>query len=521
VPINDVSLSSFPSVVIPMLSLFTNLASNSAQIALLKTQKSMQKSMQRLSSGLRINDASDDPAGLAIATSMDAKVASSLQGIRNANDGISMAQTIDGALSSVTDVLTRIRELAVQAATGTLSEKDREAIQTEYDQLSNEITNIKANTKFNGIYPLSSDTPSTSLQVGPDPGDTISMPLLPKDLELRTDGFGGSFIDTSELTADMNSYNSNKISFQVNDSTVNINTVDDGVSYNFGYGSALAIKNAVDAQHIQNMQVGTYTSVYFGLVTNSPPSYSGPIDLTIDGIQVDNVTWDPSSGIQLGQAIANQISSQLGSKGITANYTWNYTDINNVVHTTYGLAIQASNGQNIEIGTTGNTSNVISFDAMSLNDGVAKDKTAIGYDYFDDEWPVGHPLSITHGLSIADGQGQNVPTGPFAAPVASSGVMLDQNTARDFIANVDAQIQNFTAYRSQVAAIQNQLGSAISNQQTSVQNQTAARSIISDADIAAETANLTRCQILQQASVAVLVQANSSQNLALDLLKNV
>ena len=153
----------------------TNISSMNAQRNLSSSQNSLATSMQRLSSGLRVNSAKDDAAGLAIADRMNAQVRGMMVASRNANDGISMAQTAEGALSTVTDALQRMRELGVQAQNGTNSTTDRANLDTEYQQLSQEITRIAAQTKFNGTAIIGGGAGANVFQVGANNGDTLTI----------------------------------------------------------------------------------------------------------------------------------------------------------------------------------------------------------------------------------------------------------------------------------------------------------------------------------------------------------
>ena len=157
------------------LSINTNLLSLNAQRNLGTSQMSLATSMQRLSSGLRINSAKDDAAGLAIAARMDAQIRGINVAIRNANDGISLAQTAEGALSTVTDALQRMRELAVQAQNGSNGTSDRANLNTEYLALSAEITRIAAQTKFNGTAIIGASAGAQTFQVGANNGDTLTI----------------------------------------------------------------------------------------------------------------------------------------------------------------------------------------------------------------------------------------------------------------------------------------------------------------------------------------------------------
>jgi flagellin len=153
----------------------TNVSSLNAQRNLNTSQSSLATSMQRLSSGLRINSAKDDAAGLAIADRMNTQIKGINVAIRNANDGISLAQTAEGALATVTDVLQRMRELAIQAQNGSNGTSDRANLDTEFQQLSQEITRIAAQTKFNGTAIVGAGAGSNVFQVGANNGDTMTI----------------------------------------------------------------------------------------------------------------------------------------------------------------------------------------------------------------------------------------------------------------------------------------------------------------------------------------------------------
>jgi flagellin len=157
------------------LTVNTNVASLNAQRNLTSSQNSLATSLQRLSSGLRVNSAKDDAAGLAIAERMNAQVRGLAVGIRNAGDGISLAQTAEGALGSVTEALQRMRELAVQSSNATNSTDDRISLNAEYVQLSNEVNRIIDTAQFNGSFVLAGDAGPQSFQVGANAGEAISV----------------------------------------------------------------------------------------------------------------------------------------------------------------------------------------------------------------------------------------------------------------------------------------------------------------------------------------------------------
>ena len=153
----------------------TNNVSLNAQRNLAGSQISLATAMQRLSSGLRVNSSKDDAAGLAIADRMNAQIRGINVAIRNANDGISLGQTAEGALATITDALQRMRELAIQSQNGTNSASDRTNLDAEYQQLSQEITRISDQTKFNGVAIIGAGAGANIFQVGPNNGDTLTI----------------------------------------------------------------------------------------------------------------------------------------------------------------------------------------------------------------------------------------------------------------------------------------------------------------------------------------------------------
>lgn len=171
----------------------TNTAALRAQNGSRMANNALQTAMERLSTGKRINSASDDAAGLAIASSMTSQITGMNQAIRNANDGISLAQTAEGALSEVTNMLQRVRELSVQSASGTYSDTDRTNLQAEVAQLGAQIDDVVANTKFNGVAVFGSSDVSINIQTGAGASDQTTLTVKGFDLSAAT----GSDISTA------------------------------------------------------------------------------------------------------------------------------------------------------------------------------------------------------------------------------------------------------------------------------------------------------------------------------------
>jgi flagellin len=177
----------------------TNLASLNAQRNLTTSQSSLATSMQRLSSGLRVNSAKDDAAGLAIAERMHTQVRGMNVAIRNANDAISLSQTAEGALGKVGDMLQRMRELAVQSANATNGTGDRANLDAEYQQLGTEVVRTLASTKFNGLAILGADAGAQVFQVGANAGDTVTVTTTQLDTAASITGATGGNVTTAAL----------------------------------------------------------------------------------------------------------------------------------------------------------------------------------------------------------------------------------------------------------------------------------------------------------------------------------
>ncbi len=188
----------------------TNVMSINAQRQLGKSQATQNEAMERLSSGLRINSAKDDAAGLAISTGFQSQITGINQAVRNANDGVSMTQTAEGSMDEMTNILQRMRELSVQSANDTNSSSNRAAIQEEVDQLHSELDRIAETTQFNGINLLDGSSGSTTLQIGANSGETLSFSIdavTTKDLNLNAvsgtgDLNGGRVISGATATVD-------------------------------------------------------------------------------------------------------------------------------------------------------------------------------------------------------------------------------------------------------------------------------------------------------------------------------
>jgi flagellin len=501
----------------------TNIASLNAQRNLNASQSSLQTSLQRLSSGLRINSAKDDAAGLAISNRMTSQINGLDQASRNANDGISLAQTAEGGLSTATDLLQRMRTLAVQSANGTNSASDRASLQQEVGQLQQELNRVANTTQFNGQNLLDGTLTNAQFQVGANSNQTINFGINSAQAssignnKFAADGTltaAKAGTGTAGTTADIGANNT-----AVQSLTIQGNGASSGAIAIAAGDSAKAIVDKVNAASgSTNVTASAQTSVTLANFANA-----GTVSFVLQGAPGANGAANPvtiSAQVNNSKdlsALTKAINDQSGSTGITA-----------VADLTNGkIALTQSQGYDIGIlnqggaaaGATGVTVTGASGAAQTLTaNAVAGDAVTVG-----GQVTFNSPNSFT-----ATGSS----TGLFAATTANSSTLasvasIDVTSmtngiptgANNALQIIDSALANVSNARASLGAIQNRFTNTISNLQTTSENLSSARSRIQDTDFAAETANMTRGQILQQAGTAMLAQANSLPNGVLSLLR--
>jgi flagellin len=494
----------------------TNVASLNAQRNLSSSQTSLNTSIQRLSSGLRINSAKDDAAGLAISDRMNSQIKGMTQATRNANDGVSMAQTAEGALSSSGDILQRIRELAVQSSNSSNSSSDRKALQTEVTQLTSELNRISNTTEFNGQKLLDGTMGTANFQVGANAGQLISM----NGSNFQTNTYGDNRIaaDSTKIAA-TSSTKAGEFTINGPEGSVDIKTVaaDATATPAVKGDTAKSIAAAVNKQTATTgVTADARTDMNIALAGNGE-SYSFKLasDNT-DAVAISfSVSGSGSSASDYASAIS-AINAQTAKTGVTAQY-----DEDNG-----GLKLTNSSGENINIENTdadGNTKfdvNNYKADGKLLDDGdkldmKAADATAVanGRVTFDSE----NSFSISEGTDT--GLGLPGTTGASELKSVASLDVTSFDGAQLAIKIADAALAKVDGQRAQYGALQSRFDSAISNLASSTENLSASKSRITDTDFASETANMTRGQILQQAGTSMLAQANSLPNGVLSLLR--
>jgi flagellin len=463
----------------------TNIASLNAQRNLNRSQSTLGTSLQRLSSGLRINSAKDDAAGLAISERFTAQIKGLNQAVRNSNDGISLAQTAEGALGEVTNNLQRVRELAVQSVNATNSASDRAAMQQEVSQLISEIDRVAKQTNFNGVNLLDGSFTSQAFQVGANVGETITVATITDatkaglGLDDGTATATGAAVDGSALAADA--------------LTVN------GVEIDAAAGNAKAIAAAIDGSS-SSVSATASTTASMGAFSVSGAADTNTYTLNVAGVNITTAAASGGGGItaaMLDTAIAGgTVQSNLTAAGITVSGTAADGD----------LAFTDADGDNILISQSHSGPGTGGFGAGNV--GTKRGTVSVA-------------SSDGKDLTIAGTAGALAASGLSAGTTAVTGNTLSVETvegANALISAIDTALNTVNGSRATLGAIQNRFESVVTNLQTSSESLSAARSRIQDTDFASETANLTKSQILQQAGMAMMAQANSLPQSVLSLL---
>jgi flagellin len=491
------------------LTLNTNIDSLNAQRNLTTSKSTLSQALQRLSSGLKINSAADDAAGLAIATNFTTQINGTNQAVNNANDAVSEAQTAGGALTTLTANLQSIRTLAVEAANGSNSSADRAALDQQVQQQISEITRIASQTNFNGARVLDGSAGVTNYQVGANVGSTISVNLTQG---VRADQIGQiAQASTTATTAAL----TGTLSITVGTGTaVTVGSSVAGSQAGQTAGSAYAKSAAINAAGIAGLTASANTAVTettaFSTLAVAAGTAAGTFDLSINGQTIYGGTGNVAAGTTLTAAnVASQINlySSLDG-GVTASVTGGKLTLTaadgsdilvqqTISGTTTGTGINASIS-----GTAGSTAGSLPTGLVNSGKVTLESNSNIG-------------LSGSDVTAI----GQTAGTISLGASTLANANVLTVTGANNTINAVDAALASVSSLQSQLGAIQNRFTSTVANLQSTVQNLTQSRSTIQDADFAAETAKLTQSNVLQQAGISVLAQANQQPQLILKLLQ--
>lgn len=469
------------------LTVNTNVSSLNAQRNLNKSGEGLATSMERLSSGMRINSAKDDAAGLQISNRLTSQINGLAVAQRNANDGISMAQTAEGAMGESTNILQRMRELALQSANGSNSKEDRDALQKEVSALQTELTRIAETTSFGGQQLLDGSYGTKSFQVGANANELINVTLK----DISADQIGGTYATSNDAGS----------SFGIDAAGAVLN--DSG-----NLAQSISITAAGKAESVTisaNSSVTETASIINATGADVRAEAVAMVDIEVNA----SLTGTMSIGdheITLSNETTDSLASKLEELGYTVN----------------------SNGTTIELDARGVDGIIIQGDDSASNDfsitsrgGTPTAGAVTGADAAA-SFTSSLEFSSEKSFTVANTSGQLTAAGPIS--VTATDVHVDQIDistqagSQTAISIIDAAIADIDSQRSDLGAVQNRFGHTISNLANISENVSASRSRIQDTDFATETAQMTKNQILQQAGTSILSQANQIPQAAISLL---
>lgn len=557
----------------------SNISSLTAQRNLNKSQNSLATAMQRLSSGLRINSAKDDAAGLAISERMTGQIRGLNQAIRNANDGISLSQTAEGAMGEATNILQRVRELAVQSSNASNSASDRAALQQEVSALTAELDRIASTTEFNGTKLLDGNFSSQKFQVGANANQTISVTV-----DGAKAGQIGSYYNTAgsanntaaatqssvsggtmgvateaNFTTGSTAYDSattfdsnydgvsataiDGTNLKVNGTLINASSGYTGSATGQGDTSAYAKAAAINATgSIGDVTATANTTLTFGtsggtaangtdFMSVFTAAASTDLDmtsytLTLNGVNVYSTSLSNQTTAGVTTAANSTIGVTIDTVVSSINQQSTLTGVVASKTSDGYLQLAADDGRNIAIQEAvagfGSTAGAGSMATINTAFGTLTQTAITGQAAGTQVNTYGGKVTLASNSSISLASESVIGYGSSTLTAAGSVAGIDVSTvsgANNAILSADSALQSINSSRAKLGALQSRFESTIANLSVTSENLSAARSRIRDADFAAETAEMTRAQILQQAGVAMVSQANALPQSVLSLLQ--
>lgn len=487
------------------LTVNTNIASLNTQRNLQSSSNSLATSMQRLSTGSRINSAKDDAAGLQISNRLTSQVNGLGVAVRNANDGISMAQTAEGALQQSTNILQRMRDLALQSANGSNSGEDRASLQKEVGQLQQELTRIADTTTFGGRKLLDGTFGTSSFQVGSNANETINVALTAASAEKvgrNTIDLGGAGV--GQIVAGASGA---AVSPITTTETLAVNgPLQSKTTAAVGTASAKAVASAINTL---SGDTGVSADARTGVELSVAAAGNYTFSLQGTGASVKPISLNITDTNDLS-GLADKINAESGSTGVVAVAKGSKLELFNDA------------GDNIKItgfsGAGDATLNKIDYKG-SVDSSETATLSATNVEAVV-TGSVRLTASSSFTLGAASGDTLATAAGQVSSFDAVSSIKVDTAiNAQDALTVIDGAIAQIDDRRSALGAVQNRFENTISNLQSISENVSAARGRIQDTDFAAETANLSKNQILQQAGTAILAQAKQLPQAVLSLLQ--
>lgn len=499
-----------------------NITAMNTQLSLNNNTSATQKSLQKLSSGLRINGASDDAAGLAISEKMKGQISGLEQASSNSQDAISMLQTAEGGLDQTHSILQRMRQLAVQSASDTNTADDRSKIQSEVDQLAKEITRISNNTEFNTQNLLAGGM-SDTFHTGANAGQNISVSISAMDAQ--TLGVAGT-VTTAATVAPAGGLNLSAVSRGITAATgyravvtltnASLTTpVTRTVNTLSNNAKTLTLGNVSNLTNATSTFTGTADTNYMIKIASTNTFASGSNEVTSINYSKDNgVSWttltgDFHAGVKLDGVVLTFATS---TGGASSNYTAGDAYTYKITASKETLQLKDSKGNKIGSSVDAHYGDT----TATIGDTLNNKTVTLQFTYtkvtsaslkFVAKQTASTAAAVTQGKVLAQG---NVVAGISVATQA------DANNA---ITAIDKAVQSVSVARSQLGAYENRLTNTIDNLNTSDENITSAQSRIADVDMSKEISNYQKNNVLQQAATAMLAHANQQPQTVLQLLQ--
>lgn len=483
------------------ISVNTNVASLTAQRNLVGTGRKLNTALQRLSSGFRINSAKDDAAGLAITDRMTSQVRGLTQAARNANDGISLAQTAEGALNETTTLLQRMRELAIQSANDSNSDTDRQSIQDEVVNLQAEIARIADTTSFNNKKLLDGSFGTASFHVGAEAGQVINVTTGDARAN-RLGSYRTRLVGEANVAATTTAATA---ATQWGGANLIINGSKGSATATIAVGATA--KAASDAINAKTVDTGVTASAETKVELTGIADGSYSFVLSTGSSQTATVSAAVTSG-DLNDMV-DAINDHSAATGVTAT-------LNDAED---GIVMRDADGDTITVMRTDTVNDAwtATMSATSDTSTVATLSSAAATNSASFRGQV--LIESEKAFSVAGGASADATSTSSTLSQVATVDLKTQTGSNDAISVIDKAIAKVDSIRSKLGAVQNRFESTITNLTNVSENIAASRSRILDADFAAETAELTKAQIIQQAGLSMLSQANQLPQSALSLLQ--
>jgi len=552
----------------------TNYLSLVAQNNLNKSQSALGTAIERLSSGLRINSAKDDAAGMAIANRFTANVKGLTQAARNANDGISLAQTTEGAASEVNTHLQRVRELSVQASNGSYSQEQLDSMQDEINQRLSDIDRISQQTDFNGVKVLSDSAKPLTLQVGANDGETITLNL--SEISVKTLGLDGFNVNGKGVTQNRTATVTDviaqggklvagnydvKTTFNAASAENVLGKLENGNTVEVGGGSTYTY-DAANGNFTYTKKVDTSVGADVTALANKIKPSSGTVTGTYEITTGKSASFEVDAAGKVtiggnaaylnaaGELTTNDKTGALTQATLETVLTRVGTEANSSV-SIGGTKYSHSGTNELSFTAVASTSDVLTAlggsgaaSKVTLGSGITSAEVtfAAGDTDSDNTWvdSKGELTDVSnyttsYKINADTGEvtvvGDNSATAKQYASVEGSKVYVGSDgklttstesagdKTTDPMKTLDAAFKKLDKLTGELGAVQNRLESTIANLNNVVNNLSSARSRIQDADYATEVSNMSKAQILQQAGTSVLAQANQVPQTVLSLLR--